>query len=79
MAAESLNLARVECAVVKTNTGSAMPHGIHHFGPPGICGWQRRRFHSKKERIEMLGGIHMESLKCELEGVEEALKGLQIE
>ena len=47
--------------------------------PNGICGCQRRRFHSKKERIEMPGGIHMESLKCELEGVEEELKDLQIE
>jgi hypothetical protein len=56
-----------------------MPHGIHHFGPHGICGWQRRKFHRKKERIEMLGGIHMESLKCVLDGVEEELKGLQIE
>jgi len=42
------------------------------------CGCGRRKFLSKKERIEMLEE-YRESLKCELEGVEEELKGLQME
>ncbi len=40
------------------------------------CG--ERKFLSKKERMEMLEE-NRESLKCELEGVEEELKALQIE
>jgi hypothetical protein len=49
-----------------------MPHGVHHAGAHGMCGCERQ-FLSKKERIEMLEE-YRESLKCELEGVEEELK-----
>lgn len=62
-------------------------HGMHghHAGQMGqsgmahgmcgcVCGG--RRFLSKKERIEMLEE-YSESLKCELEGVEEELKELK--
>jgi hypothetical protein len=56
-----------------------MHHGIHHLGAGGMCGCgcHERRFMSKKERIEMLEE-YRESLKCELEGVEEELKDLQM-
>jgi len=62
-------------------------HG-HHAGcmPPRAymahgmcsCGCGGRRFLSKKERIEMLEE-YLESLKSEIEGVEEELKELKIE
>jgi hypothetical protein len=42
------------------------------------CGSGGRRFLSKKERIEMLEE-YLESLKSEMEGVEEELKELKIE
>jgi len=42
------------------------------------CGCGGRRFLSKKERIEMLEE-YLESLKSEMEGVEEELKELKIE
>ena len=65
-------------------------HGMHghHAGQMGQsallgmahgmcgCGCGGRRFLSKKERIEMLEE-YSESLKCELEGVEEELKELK--
>jgi hypothetical protein len=50
----------------------------HHSGAHGMCGCGGRRFLSKKERVEMLEE-YRESLKCELEGVEEELKRLQVE
>lgn len=50
----------------------------HHSGEHGMCGCVGRRFLSKKERVEMLEE-YRESLKCELEGVEEELKRLQVE
>jgi len=50
----------------------------HNSGAHGMCGCGGRRFLSKKERIEMLEE-YRESLKCELEGVEEELKSLQAE
>ena len=53
-----------------------MPHGIHHAGPHGMCGCHERRFLSKKERIEMLEE-YRDSLKCELDGVEEELKEIK--
>ncbi len=40
------------------------------------CGCGGRKFLSKRERIEMLEE-YSESLKCELEGVEEELKELK--
>jgi hypothetical protein len=43
-----------------------------------MCGCKGRRFLSKKERIEVLEE-YKESLKCELEGVEEELKRLQVD
>jgi hypothetical protein len=42
------------------------------------CGCGERRFLSRKEKVEMLEE-YRESLKCELEGVEEELKKLQKE
>jgi hypothetical protein len=54
---------------------------VHHMGMAhGMCGcgYGGRRFLSKKERIEMLKE-YSESLKCELEGVEEELKELREE
>jgi len=53
-----------------------MHHGIHHFGARGMCGCGERKFLSKKERIEMLEE-YRESLKCELDGVEEEMKELK--
>jgi len=50
----------------------SVPHGVHHSGAHGMCGCGRQ-FLSKKERIEMLEE-YRESLKCELDGVEEELK-----
>ncbi len=60
-------------------------HGAHHMdmahsmahGMSGCsCGCGERIFLSKKERIEMLEE-YSETLKCELEGVEEELKELR--
>lgn len=58
----------------------SMHHGFHHSEARGMCdcGCHERRFLSKKERIEMLVE-YRESLKCELEGVEEELKAHQME
>ena len=59
--------------------GRHMDHGAYHMGMAhgmGGCGCGGRRFLSKKERIEMLEE-YSESLKCELEGVEEELKELR--
>jgi len=53
-----------------------MHHGTHHSGARGMCGCGERKFLSKKERIEMLGE-YRESLKCELDGVEEEMKELK--
>lgn len=56
-----------------------MIHGDHHEGMMhGMCGCGGRRFLSKKERIDMLEE-YSESLKSELEGVEEELKELRAE
>ena len=55
--------------------------GSHHGGMAhGMCGCGcgERRFLSRKEKIEMLEE-YRESLKNELEGVEETLKELQRE
>jgi hypothetical protein len=56
-------------------------HGAHHRGMAhGMCGCGcgGRRFLSRKEKVEMLEE-YRESLKNELEGVEEELKELQRE
>lgn len=54
-------------------------HGTHHMGMAhGMCGCGGRRFLSRKEKIEMLEE-YRESLKCELEGVEEELNELKRE
>lgn len=55
-------------------------HGAHHGGMAhGMCGCGgERRFISRKEKVEMLKE-YSESLKSELEGVEEALKELERE
>ena len=55
-----------------------MLHDVPLAGVHGTCDCHERGFLSKKERIEMLEE-YRESLKCKLEGVEEELKGLQIE
>ncbi len=58
-----------------------MGHSAHHIGMArGMCGCGcgGRRFLSKKGRIEMLEE-YSESLKSELEGVEEELKELRKE
>lgn len=57
-----------------------MGHGAHHGGMAHgkcSCGGERR-FLSRKEKIEMLED-YRESLKSQLEGVEEALKELEKE
>lgn len=51
-------------------------HGIHHFGHHERCCCHERRFFGSKERMEMLEK-YRESLKKELEGVEEALEALR--
>lgn len=59
--------------------GWHMGHSAPHMGMAhGMCGCGcgGRRFLSKKERIEILEE-YSESLKCELEGVEEELKELR--
>lgn len=61
-------------------------HGCHGFIFPRAnmargmcsCGSGGRRFLSKKERIEMLEE-YLESLKSEMEGVEEELKEFKSE
>ncbi len=61
-------------------------HGHHGFMFPRAymahgmcpCGCGGRRFLSRKERIEMLEE-YLESLKSEMEGVEEELKELKRE
>ncbi|MDD1744415.1 MAG: hypothetical protein LUQ20_01190 [Candidatus Methanoperedens sp.] len=61
-------------------------HGCHGFISPRAnmahgmcsCGSGGRRFLSKKERIEMLEE-YLESLKSEMEGVEEELKEFKSE
>jgi hypothetical protein len=64
-----------ECHAGHTIHGAphrGMVHGMHG------CGCEGRRFLSKKEKVEMLEE-YRESLKSELEGVEEELKMLQKE
>jgi hypothetical protein len=52
-------------------------HGAHHGGlAHGMCVCGGRRFLSKKEKVEMLEE-YRESLKSELEGVEEELNKLR--
>lgn len=56
-----------------------MGHEVHHRGTAhGMCGCGcgGRRFLSRKEKIEMLEE-YRESLKSELEGVEEELNELK--
>ncbi len=59
-----------------------MGHGAHHRGMMAMahdmcgCGCTGRRFLNKKEKIEMLEE-YRESLKNELEGLEEELKELR--
>jgi len=56
----------------------SMRHRVHHSEAHGTCCCLERKFLSKKERIEMLEG-YRESLKCELDGVDEKLKALKEE
>ncbi len=56
-----------------------MGHSAHQRAmAQGMCGCGGLRFLSKKERIEMLEE-YSESLKSEIEGVEEELKELRKE
>jgi hypothetical protein len=59
------------------HAGHAM-HSAHHRGMAGMCGCGcgERRFPCRKEKIEMLEE-YRESLKNELQGVEEALNELK--
>lgn len=61
------------CGEKQGHHAMPMRHGIHHSGAHGTCGCGERKFLSKMERIEMLEE-YRESLKCELDGVEEELK-----
>jgi hypothetical protein len=72
--------ARETCGCEEKQVHHAMPmhHGMHHSGVRGMCGCHKRRFLSKKERIERLEE-YRESLKCELDGVEEELKEIRAE
>ena len=69
---------REMCGCEKKHHAMPMAPGAHHSGARGMCGCGERKFLSKKERIEMLEE-YRESLKSELEGVEEELKSLQTE
>jgi len=54
-------------------------HGARHsFHSMCTCGHRGRRFLSRKERLEVLEE-YRESLKNELEGVEEAIKDIKKE
>jgi hypothetical protein len=67
--------AREMCGCEEKHSQHAMPMRptIHHSHAHGTCGCGERKFLSKNEKIEMLEE-YRESLKCELEGVEEELK-----
>lgn len=66
------------CEEKHSHHAMPMRHGIHHSDAHGTCGCGERKFLSKKGKIEMLEG-YRESLKCELEGVEEELKEIMKE
>jgi len=70
--------AREMCGCEEKPGSHAMPmrHEVHHFKAHGTCGCVERKFLSKTERIEMLEE-YRESLKCELDGVDEKLKALK--
>lgn len=56
--------------------GCMVRHGTPHYGRHGMCCCHERMFFGRKERKEMLEK-YRESLKKELDGVEEELKVLQ--
>jgi|WetSurMetagenome_2_1015567.scaffolds.fasta_scaffold202748_2 hypothetical protein len=69
----------------KEENHMSQAHGMAHCAPHmGTahgkcgCGCGGRMFRSKKEKIEMLEEYN-ESLKNEIEGVEEELKALRVE
>jgi hypothetical protein len=66
---------REMCGCEEKHGHHAMPmrHGIHHSDNHETCGCGEHKFLSKKEKIEKLEE-YRESLKCELDGVEEELK-----
>ena len=66
------------CGEKQGHESVPMMHGVCQSGAREMCGCGERKFLSKKERIEMLE-VYRESLKCELDGVEEVLKSLQTE
>ena len=66
------------CGEKQGHESVPMMHGVCQSGARGMCGCGERKFLSKKERIEMLEE-YRESLKCELDGVEEEMKSLQTE
>jgi hypothetical protein len=64
------------CEEKQGHNAVPMPHGVHHSHPHGMCGCHKSRPLSKEEQIELLEG-YRESLKRELEGVEEELKEIK--
>jgi hypothetical protein len=70
--------AREMCGCEEKHGHHAMPmrHGIHHSDNHETCGCGEHKFLSKKEKIEKLEE-YRESLKCELDGVEEELKAIK--
>jgi hypothetical protein len=66
------------CGEKQGHKSVPMTQGVCQSGAREMCGCGERKFLSKKERIVMLEE-YKESLKCELEGVEEELKSLQTE
>ena len=64
------------CGCMDRHGFHGVPHGIHHLGHHERCCCHERRLFCSKERIEILEK-YRESLKIELEGVEEALEALR--
>ena len=70
--------AREMCGCEEKHGHHAMPmrHEIHHSDDHETCGCGEHKLLSKKEKIEKLEE-YRESLKCELDGVEEELKEIK--
>jgi len=64
------------CGCMDRHGVHGSPYGIHHLGHHERCCCHERRLFCSKERIDMLE-TYRESLKMELEGVEEALEALR--
>ncbi len=66
------------CADKQGHHSVTVNQGVCQSGAREMCGCVERKFLSKKERIVMLEE-YRESLKCELDGVDEKLKVLKEE